>query len=295
MVIEQSLMKSMKSEGGVSRGRSTQESVLSKWVYGMYVMNTICEDVEKFCNISLDTVDQHVYTKDSRIKKDNDGVNKIIEWLTIHNPFSQTNKIMSLANSIIGNDEINCYDAYEIGKHLMNKMVGLKFDHFKFKRANRVLPLLSVKSSIKVHDHSVPLLLFQRIGLNTRFQHNLDEYLKYELSPYPLAIFDDVGMRKTNKSILFKCFKPSVYEMDISNATYIIDGGFLLHRVIWHQDDTFQCIFNKYIAYLKKYFRSNVIVVFDRYNDNSKTIKAMEQFRWSEAFSGSFEVFLIKQ
>ncbi|KAJ8728796.1 hypothetical protein PYW07_006492 [Mythimna separata] len=29
MVIEQSLMKSMKTEGGVSRGRSTQESVLS--------------------------------------------------------------------------------------------------------------------------------------------------------------------------------------------------------------------------------------------------------------------------
>ncbi|KAL4105063.1 hypothetical protein QTP88_020338 [Uroleucon formosanum] len=294
MVIEQSLMKSMKSEGGVSRGRSTQESVLSKWIYGMYAMNTICEDVEKFCNISLDTVDQHVDTKDSRIKRDNDDVNKIIEWLTIHNPFPQTNKIMSISNGIIGNDEINCCDAYEIGKNLMNKMVGLKFDNFKFKRANRVLPLLSVKSSIKVYDHSVPidpLLLFQRISLNTRFQDNLDEYLKYELSPYPLAIFDDVGMRKTNKSTLFKCFKSSIYEMDTSNATYIIDGGFLLHRVIWHQDDTFQCIFNKYIVYLKKHFGSNVIVVFDGYNDNSKNIKAMEQFRRSEAFSGSFEVF----
>lgn len=106
-----------------------------------------------------------------------------------------------------------------------------------------------------MHDHSVPidpLLLFQRISLNTRFQDNLDEYLKCELSPYPLAIFDDVGMRKTNKSTLFKYFKPSIYEMNTSNATYIIDGGFLLHRVIWHQDDTFQCIFNKYIAYLKK-------------------------------------------
>lgn len=261
-------------------------------------MNTICEDVEKFCNISLDTVDQHVDTKDSRIKRDNDDVNKIIEWLTIHNPFPQTNKIMSISNGIIGNDEINCYDAYEIGTNLMNKMVGLKFDNFKFKRANRVLPLLSVKSSIKVDDHSVPidpLLLFQRISLNTRFQDNLDEYLKYELSPYLLAIFDDVGMRKTNKSTLFKCFKPIIYEMDTSNATYIIDGGFLLHRVIWHQDDTFQCIFNKYIAYLKKHFGSNVIVVFDGYNDNSKNIKAMEEFDDLRHLVGLLKFFLMKQ
>lgn len=39
MVIEQSLMKSMKTEGGVSRGRSTQESVLSKWIYVCFELN----------------------------------------------------------------------------------------------------------------------------------------------------------------------------------------------------------------------------------------------------------------
>ncbi|KAF0737722.1 Uncharacterized protein FWK35_00023698 [Aphis craccivora] len=64
MVIEQSLMKSMKTEGGVSRGRSTQESVLIKWIYRMYALNSVCEELETFCNISLDTVDQHVDTRD---------------------------------------------------------------------------------------------------------------------------------------------------------------------------------------------------------------------------------------
>jgi len=37
----------------------------------------------------------------------------------------------------------------------------------------------------------------------------------------------------------------SLVEMDTSNATYIIDGGFLLRRVIWHQNHTFLCVFNK--------------------------------------------------
>lgn len=76
MVIEQSLMKSMKTDGGLSRGRSTQESVLCKWVYTMYATNIICEEIEKFCNIFLDSTDQHV---DSRVKRDNIDVNKLFE------------------------------------------------------------------------------------------------------------------------------------------------------------------------------------------------------------------------
>jgi len=43
---------------------------------------------------------------------------------------------MSLSNGITGNYEINCYNAYNIGKNLMNNIVGLKFNNFKFKRAN---------------------------------------------------------------------------------------------------------------------------------------------------------------
>jgi len=48
----------MKTEGGVARGRSMQESVLSKWIYGMHAMNGVCEGIEKLCNVSLDTTDQ---------------------------------------------------------------------------------------------------------------------------------------------------------------------------------------------------------------------------------------------
>lgn len=48
MIIEQSLMKSIKTDGGVARGRSTQESVLSKWIYGMYTTNAICEGTKNF-------------------------------------------------------------------------------------------------------------------------------------------------------------------------------------------------------------------------------------------------------
>ncbi|GFS56394.1 uncharacterized protein TNCV_4388641 [Trichonephila clavipes] len=80
IVIEQILMKSMKTEGGVSRGRSTQESVLFKWVFAMYATNTICDEMEKFCTVSLDSTEQHVNAWDSRLKRDNTDVSKFVKW-----------------------------------------------------------------------------------------------------------------------------------------------------------------------------------------------------------------------
>lgn len=179
MVIEQSLMKSMKIEGGVSRGRSTQESVLCKWVYGMYATNTICEEIERFCKISFDSVDQHVDARDSRIKRDNTDVNKLVDWFTLHNPFPNTNQLVSLLSGIVGNDQINCHRAHEIGLQSMVKITGLNFNEIKLKRVDKVLPLSAVNKSVKINDCKVsvdPLLLFQRITVSKKFESNLQEY-----------------------------------------------------------------------------------------------------------------------
>ena len=111
MIIEQSLMKSMKT-GGVFRGRSTQERVLCKWVYAMYATNTICEEIDKFCNISLDSAEQHVDARDSRVKRDNTDVSKLVDCFALHNPFPNTKQLVSIASGIVENDQINCHKAY---------------------------------------------------------------------------------------------------------------------------------------------------------------------------------------
>ncbi|CAH2086035.1 unnamed protein product [Euphydryas editha] len=293
MVIEQSLMKSMKTEGGVSRGRSTQESVLCKWVYAMYATNTICEEIERFCNISFDSVDQHVDARDSRIKRDDTDVNELVGWFTLHNPFPNTNQLVSLASGIVGNDQINCHRAHEIGLQSMVKITGLNFNEIKLKRVDKVLPLSAINKSVKINDCKVsidPMLLFQRITVSKKFESNLQEYLQYELSPYPTSLFDSNGMRKTTKATLYDNMMPVVIDLDENNVTYIIDGGFLLHRVVWSKDDTFSIILNKYIKYLQTHYGSAIVVVFDGYSDYSKNIKALEQQRRTAALSKSYEV-----
>lgn len=109
----------------------------------------------------------------------------------------------------------------------MEKIAGLKFDSIKLKRSDRVLPLSSINSSIKVYDSKVsidPLLLFQRICLNKKFADHLPEYLKYELTPYPTALFDNAGIRKTVKSKLYDLFEPISTELG-NDLIYVVDGG----------------------------------------------------------------------
>ena len=85
-------------------------------------------------------------------------------------------------------------------------------------------------------------------------------------------------MRKTTKSSLYDIFqqsKPNVN--DVNNFFYIIDGGMLLHRLNWDQNQKFSSICQNYIKYLRNNYGTNVKVVFDGYNTDGT--KASERNR----------------
>lgn len=70
---------------------------------------------------------------------------------------------------------------------------------------------------------------------------------------------------------------------DADNVVHVIDGGFLLHRVVWYQQETYN-ILSKYVQYVQKYYKANSVVVFDGYpNDaNNKSTKSAERLRRSQ-------------
>lgn len=52
MTIEQVLMCSMKSYGGLTRGRGITDTVLTRWTLGMIYLQNICSEVEDFCTVN---------------------------------------------------------------------------------------------------------------------------------------------------------------------------------------------------------------------------------------------------
>lgn len=49
-------------------------------------------------------------------------IRKLLELFSIHDPFPEVNKIVSIASDVVGDDKINCYKAREVGLASMAKL-----------------------------------------------------------------------------------------------------------------------------------------------------------------------------
>lgn len=189
---------------------------------------------------------------------------------------------MSISTGVIGDKEINCHLTYEIGIESMSNVIRSNFGQVKFQRKNRVMPLRGFTLKIQIYDEEIPVspdIIFQRISYMKKSDEEFKEYFEFELAPYPLSLFDEKGMRKTKKSVFYDLFNP-VTDYNFENAVYVIDGGFLLHRVVWQIRETFSSILNKYVNYVKQYYKNGVTIVFDGYPDDATiSTKSAERYR----------------
>ncbi|KMQ84206.1 hypothetical protein RF55_18200 [Lasius niger] len=167
------------------------------------------------------------------------------------------------------------------------KIIGNDFDSVKFKRKDKVIPLSVANSSIKIDEVAIPidpLLLFQKMCIAKKLDEELQEYLQFELAPFPLSLFSEEGMRKTLKSFLYKAFLPLTGDMDFGSSIHVIDGGYLLHRFLWHRNESFASICANYVQYVQTHYGSNAVVIFDGYPTDAagKSTKSSERLRRSK-------------
>lgn len=275
MTIEQVLMRSMKTQGGLTHGRGLSESVLTKFVLTMIILVEVCNAMENFCNVSFATTEQHIDSREYRIKRDVADLQILQKFFNRYDPFPETDNIMSIFSGIIGSNSVNCHEAYEEGKKSLQAIVGMNFGSVKFKRKNKVLSLKTVQSSVKVNGDIVaidPLLLFQRISLTIDSKKDMETYLQYELAPFPLSLFTENGLRKNVKSQLYDLFVSANGPTLSDGVVYVVDGGFLLHKVIWQKNDTVEEIMNKYLRYVEKHYAVSSYIVFDGYPEIKKSV-----------------------
>lgn len=86
MTVEQTLMRSMKTSGGLTR-RGITDSVLAKWVGGSPGATAICLSLEEFAGVTFSSGEQRVDFRASRQNKDGQDRANIYEWFNDHPPF----------------------------------------------------------------------------------------------------------------------------------------------------------------------------------------------------------------
>lgn len=108
--------------------------------------------------------------------------------------------------------------------------------------------------------------------------NDLEQYFEYELTTVPTALFNEHGLRKTNKSTLTKELRKTLGSSEefVLPQTYVVDGGSLPHRIVWQQTDTYGDVLKHYVNYVKRHYGDNCTVVFDGYV-NGPSVKDHEQ------------------
>ena len=83
LVMEQVLMRSLKSRGGLTRGRGMSTSVRMLWVHSMHSCAGIHHAMTPVTGHHHNTSVQHEELGKSRIRRDFDDLQKILEWFEV--------------------------------------------------------------------------------------------------------------------------------------------------------------------------------------------------------------------
>ena len=122
LAIEQTLMRSIKSRGGLTGGRGMTESVCHVWVLSLCHVAMIHDAMLQLTGAAVKSSEQHQEMGTSRTKQDYQDCQKLLAWLTLRNPFLIPDKnLHSLSNGVVSiksKDGVNCERAEDVGRDI---------------------------------------------------------------------------------------------------------------------------------------------------------------------------------
>ena len=295
LVIEQVLMRSVKTSGGLTRGRGMTERQRLTWLLSMPAcaeMNRVMLDLT---GVSYSTGEQNKDMTKSRQARDMKDTRSLLFSLAERNPFTPHQDLMNIMNGVHADSSVNVENAKEIGQTILESMTGKSAVEFKFKRSNQVITL-STKSSVKIDGEKIqvdPQLLFQRLIIASKSLDDMEAMFQHELCSYPTALFDSsLMLLQPQKPVLADAIwakLPSDPAGPTGEVQYVLDGGALLHRIPWPRGfPTYRDICDLYCNYVTRKYGA-AIVVFDGYTSSST--KDMTQQRRAGGKTGTTVTF----
>ena len=280
LVIEQVLMRNLKSTGGLTRGRGMTELQRAIWLFSTPACAEVNRAMQEVTNVAYETSEQHKEASPARLSRDFKDAMKILWYAMARNPFDNRQELMSIDTGEVASSAVNVDDAKKIGKGILQSMSGSVVADYTFRRKENAVTM-KARSTIQVDGEIIsvdPLLMFQRLitavrGLGSEL--DLETAFSYELCTFPPSLIESDGLlREANKpqiaNSIWSLMGPDVASFP-EDPLYILDGGSLLHKVMWVKGKTYYEVCNNYVDYVIKHYGEGTTVVFDGYDDKAST------------------------
>ena len=273
LTIEQTLMCSLKSTGGLKRGRGMGELQRLVWLLSMPSCAAVNQWMVSFTH-GASKIEHHKDLTEARQRKDDKDTGTIVRYVLQRNPFeTEGYQLVCIATGQTSDTSANVDSAKEIGHRILQSMKGQPVSAVSFKKREEAVTM-STKPTVKIGGERVsvdPQLLFQRLlHVAGGDLSKLEEIFKHELTALPSSLFDDSGfMRGSSKHLLAKhlwdasegCKQQMLRTED---AHYILDGGSLIHQLSWLRATSYKYLAERYVEYVKRSY-PHAIAVFDGY------------------------------
>ena len=149
LVIEQVLMRSVKSRGGLTRGRGMSEPQHLVWFLSMPACAQINLSMQTLTGLRYETSDQHKDVSKSRKQSDTEDTLKLLAAFKQWNPFIEDESLHGIVNSVIAGEKVNVDKSQQVGEKILESMVGQNVQEYSFKKKCQVVTLDS-KSAVDI-------------------------------------------------------------------------------------------------------------------------------------------------
>ena len=249
LVIEQMLVRSLKSTGGLTRGSGMTEHQRAVWTMSAPVSSAYNYVMQELCETVYTTSYQHNDESAPRMARDKDDLAKLAAKIDQQSPFSDVVALPNIITGIYADTNVNVQNLFIAGKDAVTSMEGQDVFSYSHKRTNAVETLASTKAVTVDKERGIdPAVLFQRyIVVSQSGDICLEEVMTYELSPYPPSLFEGKNLlRKPDKAPLLQAVRshaaPSndaIRQVNPKTDHYVLDGGSLIHRLKWTDGSTY--------------------------------------------------------
>ena len=152
-VIEQTLMQSGKSQGGLIN-TTHNDSAWTKWLLSSHIIANYTEALRNLTGVTTGTWSEQDHdVQASRRKENSHHLRNFIDFSDIHNPFNVlTNELISIATGVIASDDINVDSAVDIGTKTVLGLDNKKPGEISLKRKDQVKTFGAMRKSVKVGE-----------------------------------------------------------------------------------------------------------------------------------------------
>ena len=226
-----------------------------------------------------DNVSDHAENGSSRKKRDWCDLQKLLKFFRFNSPlrFSDRDRLVSLSSGVVAvsGDCVTSDCAEEIGSAIQESWNGKRFTEITYHRSKKVKTLADLSNTCKISGEQVVIdvnSLFHRLVVLAERSTDLKTYFAFELTQYPTSLFKDGFMRKPVKPDLYKGFTKGLTADTLpTSIQFVVDGGYLLHKVRWAKGLSISQILQMYSVHVRSNYGSNAVLVFDGYTNDPST------------------------